>query len=48
MIAVALGLLFGIDPQHTMAITQFYHDMRVDTQNVGSPQTAIQRMQVCA
>jgi hypothetical protein len=46
VVAVVLGLLFGISAKEALTRTQLYHDLRVCSLNVPSPQTPQQRMQV--
>lgn len=46
VVAVALGLLYGLSASEALMRTQLYHDLRVCNLNVGSPQTLQQREQV--
>jgi hypothetical protein len=46
VVAVALGLMYNLPPSEALARTQLYHDLRVCSLNVPSPQTPQQRRQV--
>ena len=46
VVAVALGLLYGVSSAEALARTQLYHDLRICSLNVPSPQTPQQRRQV--
>jgi len=46
LVAVMLGMLYNISKAEALKRTQLYHDCRVCTLNVPSPQTFSQRMQV--
>jgi hypothetical protein len=46
VVAVALGLMYNLPSSEALARTQLYHDLRVCSLNVPSPQTPQQRRQV--
>jgi len=46
VVAVALGLMYDLPASEALARTQLYHDLRVCSLNVPSPQTPQQRRQV--
>jgi len=46
VVAVALGLMYDLSSSEALARTQLYHDLRVCSLNVPSPQTPQQRRQV--
>jgi len=46
VVAVALGLMYDLPSQEALRRTQLYHDLRVCSLNVPSPQTPQQRRQV--
>lgn len=47
MVAVVLGRLYDLPTSTALRLTQSYHDQRVYPQGVRSPQTTVQRAQVC-
>lgn len=46
VVAVTLGLLYGVGAPEALSRTQLYHDLRICSLNVPSPQTPQQRRQV--
>jgi hypothetical protein len=46
VVAVAIGLMYGLSSAEALVRTQLYHDLRVCSLNVPSPQTPQQRRQV--
>jgi hypothetical protein len=47
LVAVMLGRLYDLPASGALRLTQAYHDCRIYPQGVRSPQTTVQRAQVC-